>query len=113
MCLAAPLYTPELYAPGVGAHTNVGNVEALKGLTGPNELGLNNTRVKNLDALKELTGLSVLDLQGSQVRDVDVLKANSAIAQEPRRDIVPSARLVTMIGTRAPITIPAISASAR
>ena len=81
MCLAAPLYTPELCAPGVGAHTNVGNVEALKGLTGPNELGLNNTRVKNLDALKELTGLSVLDLQGSQVRDVDVLKGLTHLTQ--------------------------------
>ena len=52
VCLAAPLYTPELYPAGIG-HTNVGNVEALRGLTGLNELGLNNTRVKNLDALKE------------------------------------------------------------
>jgi len=54
----------------------------------------------------------VQDLSGGR-RDSRLRARISAIALEPSRAMVLSARLVSMIGTRAPSTIPAISASAR
>lgn len=64
-----------------------------------------------------------LDRGGTDVQDQqDIAHAASpalrattscAIADDARRDTTPSARLVRMIGTRAPMTIPAASAPAR
>ncbi|MDP9585521.1 UNVERIFIED_ORG: Leucine-rich repeat (LRR) protein [Burkholderia contaminans] len=56
--------------------TDVQNIDALKGLSGLQELYLaNNTPVQDIEVLKGLTGLRELVLYGTRAKNVDELKA--------------------------------------